>query len=312
MSNPKIKLNLEWLSACAGCEVGIVDLHEKILDILSAAEIQRCPVLTDIKDYPPADIGIISGAIRNHHDREAALKMRQSCKKIIALGTCAVYGGIPGAGLVHTREEILDSVYIHNRTTRTETIPSVHVSQLETMVTPLDEVIPIDLYLPGCPPHAAFIMDALLALVEDRPPKACQEAICARCQREMVKTDVREIKMNHDGKPDEQQCFLSQGYICLGSVTLDRCLAPCPNNGIMCSGCAGPTMQILTEPNRDIRTEVADHMSKLTEIPREDIIRWIERNSKTFYAYAMATRMIGHKPTFLIKKWIADVEEEQL
>lgn len=312
MSSPKIKLNLEWLSACAGCEVGIVDLHEKILDILSAAEIQRCPVLTDIKDYPPADIGIISGAIRNAHDREAAIKMRKSCKKIIALGTCAVYGGIPGAGLVYTKEEILDCVYRHNKTTQSDTIPSVHVSQLETLVAPLDEVIPVDLYLPGCPPHAAFIMDALLALVENRPPKASQEAICARCKREMVKSDVRELKANHDGKPDDKKCFLSQGYVCLGSVTLDRCMAPCPNNGMMCSGCAGPTMQVLTEPNRDIRTEVADHMANLTAIPREDIIRWIERNSKTYYAYAMATKMIGQKPTFLIRKWIADVEEEQL
>jgi F420-non-reducing hydrogenase small subunit len=312
MSKEKIKINLEWLSSCAGCEVGIVDLHEKILDILAAAEIQRCPVLTDIKDYPPADIGIISGAIRNHHDKEAAIKMRNSCKKIIAFGTCAAYGGIPGAGLVYTKEEILDSVYVNNKTTQTTNIPSVHISQLETLVAPLDAIIPVDLYLPGCPPHAAFILDALLALVEGRPPKANQEAICARCKREMVKTDVSSIKANHDGQADDKKCFLSQGYICLGSVTLDRCLAPCTNNGMMCSGCAGPTMQILTEPNRDIRTEVADHMANLTAIPREEIISWIERNSKTYYAYAMATRMIGRKPTFLIKKWIADVEEEQL
>jgi F420-non-reducing hydrogenase small subunit len=313
MSDKKIKINLEWLSVCAGCEVGIVDLHEKILDILEVAEIQRCPVLTDIKDYPPADIGIISGAVRNVHDREAAIKMRKSCDKIIALGTCAVHGGIPGAGLVYTKEEIFDSVYVHNKTTQTTNIPSVHVSQLETLVAPLDEVIPVDLYLPGCPPHAAFVLDALIALVTGRPPKASQEAICARCNREMVKSETTtQIKMNHEGAPDDKKCFLSQGYICLGSVTLDRCMAPCPNNGMMCSGCAGPTMQILTEPNRDIRTEIADHMANLTAIPREDIVRWIERNSKTYYAYAMATRMIGRKPTFLIKKWIAEVEEEQL
>jgi F420-non-reducing hydrogenase small subunit len=312
MSSKKITLNLEWLSACAGCEVGIVDLHEKILDILAAAEIQHCPVLTDVKNYPPADIGIISGAVRNEHDREAALKMRKSCQKIIALGTCAVYGGIPGAGIVHTREEIFDTVYVHGKTTGTDIVPSVHVSELETLVAPLDEVIPVDLYLPGCPPHAAFIMDALLALVDNRAPKANQEAICARCTREMVTTDTSVLKMNHDGRPEEKKCFLSQGYVCLGSVTLDRCMAPCPNNGVVCSGCAGPTMQILTEPNRDIRTEVADHMSKLTAIPREDIVRWIERHSKTYYAYAMASRMIGQKPTFLIRQWIADVEEDRL
>ncbi|HEY3296700.1 MAG TPA: methyl viologen-reducing hydrogenase [bacterium] len=310
MGNPKITLNLEWLSACAGCEVGIVDLHEKILDVLGLAEIQRCPVLTDIKDYPPADIGIISGAIRTEHDRHAAEEMRKSCGKIIAFGTCAVYGGIPGAGMVHSREDILDHVFIHNKTTETHTVPLARIAPLEHQITPLDEVIDVDLYLPGCPPHAAFILDALLALVEGRAPKANQEAICGRCKREMKQTDVSTIKGHHEGLPEDGVCFLSQGYVCLGSVTLDRCLAPCPTNGVECTGCAGPTMQILTEPNMDIRTHVADRMSHVTAIPRADIIRRIERESKNFYSYAMASKMIGLKPTFLIRKWIAEVEEE--
>ncbi len=76
----------------------------------------------------------------------------------------------------------------------------------------------------------------------------------------------------------------------------------------MCTGCAGPTMQILSEPNHDIRTEVSDRMSRLTRINKDDIISHIEKSAKTHYAYAMATKMIGNKPTFLIQKWIADVE----
>lgn len=176
------------------------------------------------------------------------------------------------------------------------------------MVTPLDEVIPVDLYLPGCPPHAAFIFDALLALVEGRTPKARSESVCGRCERTMVKTNVNRIVPNHEGVPDPDTCFLSQGYVCLGSVTLDRCLAPCPNMGVTCTGCAGPTMQILSEPNRDIRTEIGDRMSRLTAIPSQDVVQSIERAAKTHYAYAMATEMISGKPTFLIKKWIADVE----
>ncbi len=124
----------------------------------------------------------------------------------------------------------------------------------------------------------------------------------------MKKTDVSEIMDDHDGIPDDKTCFLSQGYICLGSVTLDRCLAPCPNQGITCTGCAGPTMQILTEPTRDIRTEVSDRMSRLTEIEPAIIKTRMEESAKTHYAYAMATKMIGSKPTFLIRKWISDVE----
>jgi F420-non-reducing hydrogenase small subunit len=67
-------------------------------------------------------------------------------------------------------------------------------------------------------------------------------------------------------------------------------------------------MQILTEPNRDIRTEIADRMSRLTRIPRDTIIKEIERTAKSHYSYTMATSMIGDKPTFLIRKWLADAE----
>lgn len=310
METAKITLNTEWLSDCGGCHVAIVDLHEKILDVLGAVTIQHCPVLTDIKGYPPADLGLISGAIRSAHDRECAEKMRKSCRLVIAFGTCAVYGGLPGAGIVHSREEILDTVYVNNRTTHTHQAPSMSVSPMEKLVTPIDEVIDVDLYLPGCPPHPAFILDALLALIEGRPPRAKKETICAHCKRSMIKSDVTQLKANHEGVPETDTCFLSQGYTCLGSVTLDRCTAPCPNNGVMCTGCAGPNMRILTEPNRDIRTELADRMSSLTKIPRPEIIASLERSSKTHYAYAMASRMIGKKPTFLIKKWIAEVEEE--
>lgn len=306
----KVKLNIEWLSDCGGCHVSIVDLHEAILDVLGSVEIQRCPVLTDVKDYPRAAVGLVSGAIRNEHDRHAAERMRASCDLVIAFGTCAVYGGIPGAGCVHSRAELLDAVYTRNRTTRGARPPDRAVAPLEKMVTPLDEVIPVDLYLPGCPPHPTFTFQALRALIEGRRPVAATRNVCAHCERKMQKTAVADLRSNHEGLPERETCLLSQGYVCLGSVTLDRCLSPCPNNGATCTGCAGPSVQVLTEPNRDIRSEVADRMSRLTAIPRERIVAAMERASKSHYAYAMATRMIGGKSTFLIKQWIADVEAD--
>lgn len=308
--NKPVTINTEWLSDCAGCHVAIVDVHEKILSVLEAVEIQHCPVLTDIKSYPKATLGLVSGAIRTEHDRHAAEAMRASCDMIIAWGSCAVYGGIAGAGIVHTKEEIFETVYGKNKTTTTQLSPGSEVSQFEKLVTPLDEVIDVDLYLPGCPPHPAFIFDALIALVEGRTPKATKESVCARCKRTMKRTDTAALKKNHEGIPEPETCFLSQGYLCMGSVTLDRCMAPCPANGITCTGCAGATMLVLTEPNRDIRTEIADRMSRLTEIPRARIIEEIEHTAKTHYSYTMATKMIGQKPTFLIKQWIKEAESE--
>lgn len=304
----KARANIDWLSDCGGCHVAIVDIHERILELVSAVSIQRCPVLTDVKDFPPADVGLLSGAIRTEHDRHTAEQMRASCKVLVAFGTCAVYGGIPGAGTLHSPDEILDLVYRRGPTTEGGVVPSRDVAPLETKVTPIDEVVEVDLYLPGCPPHPNFIFDALVALTKGRPPRARDESVCGRCRRSMDKTDVSRVRLHHEGLPRADQCFLSQGYVCLGSVTLDRCLAPCPNNGLACTGCSGPTMQVLTEPNRDVRTEVADRMSRLTAIARDEILKSIEHTAKSHYAYAMATRMIAGKPTYLMDKWVAEAE----
>ena len=281
-----------------------MDLHEKILGVLQAILIQRFPVLTDIKDYPHAKLGLVSGAIRNEHDRAAALEMRASCDLVVAWGACAEFGGPAGAGNIHTPAEIARAVYLENKTTVAAPPPAQEVSLLESRVSPLDMAIEVDLYLTGCPPHPAFVFEALSALVEGREPEVNRRSVCAKCLRRMEKTEVDALRSNSDGIPDPEQCFLSQGYCCLGSVTIDRCLAPCPANGVPCTGCAGATMQILTEPNRDIRTEIADRMSRLTRIDRDSIVIALERASKSHYSYTMATAMIGGKPTFHIKKWM--------
>jgi F420-non-reducing hydrogenase small subunit len=293
----KAALNLEWLSDCGGCHVAIVDLHEKILDVLGAVEIQHCPVLTDVKPYPPARIGLVSGAIRNEHDRCMANQMRAACEVIIALGTCAVYGGI------------LAAVYERNRTTAASAPPSSEVAPLEKMVTPLDEVISVDFYLPGCPPHPKFIFQALRALLEGRSPEREAENVCGRCRRVMRKSEASQLRNLHEAIVDDQTCFLSQGILCLGSVTLDRCLAPCPMNGMICTGCAGPSRQILTEPNRDIRTELGERVGRLTAIDKAAVVAAVEKSAKSHYSYAMASPMIGRKPTFQIHRWIEHVEE---
>jgi F420-non-reducing hydrogenase small subunit len=310
MSPTPVTVNTEWLSDCSGCHIAIVDLHEKILAVLDAVTIQRCPVLTDVKDYPHATVGLISGAIRNEHDREAAQKMRECCDLVIAWGSCAVFGGPAGAGNVHSTAELADAVYLHNKTTVSAPTPHVGVSPLESIVSPLDRAIDVDLYLPGCPPHPAFVFDALIALVEGRTPKATQESVCGHCTREMRKTDNDTLRSGSDGFADAETCFLSQGYLCMGSVTIDRCLSPCPQNGVACTGCGGATMQVLTEPNRDLRTEIADRMSRLTKIPHDAIVKEVERTAKSHYSYTMATAMIGEKPTFHLKRWIGEADQD--
>jgi F420-non-reducing hydrogenase small subunit len=305
-TNPK--LSVEWLSVCSGCELGIVDLHEKLLTLLEQVELVRLPILMDTKEYVDADIGIITGSLRTEHDVESARKMRAACKLIMAFGTCAVYGGPQGAAYAHSNEELLGSAFVDNPSTQTRTLPT-KVPKLLDHSRPVDSEIKVDLYMPGCPPHAAFIFEGLSSLLKSRPSKIGRHSVCHRCRRVMRKTDVGSVKRLIDQEFDQELCFLSQGCLCFGSVTLDRCLGPCMSSGVPCFSCGGPTPDIILEPQKDVRSQVAMRMAHLTQIPYQEIVRSIEEQAKTHFAYAMASPVFRKKPTFLLRKWMGSAAQ---
>ena len=302
----KVTVSFEWLSGCSGCELSIVDLHERLLTVLEQIEIVRLPILMDVKDYPKAALGIITGALRTHHDIECAKKMRATCDAILAFGTCAVYGGPQGSGYAHAQSELGDAAFVKNPTTSTHFVPNVGVpALLEEGVLPLDAAIPVDLYLPGCPPHAYYVFEALKSVLGGKPPEFGAHNVCFHCDRHMKHTDVAKVRRVHQGPVESDTCFLSQGILCMGSATLDRCRGACPTRGMPCSGCTGPSESIVLEPNRDIRTEIATRMAMMTKIPRADVTSAIEKQAKTYYAYAMASPVFREKPTFLLRRWIS-------
>jgi len=306
----KVTVSFEWLSGCSGCELSIVDLHERLLTVLEQIEIVRLPILMDVKDYPKAALGIITGALRTHHDIECAKKMRATCDAILAFGTCAVYGGPQGSGYAHAQSELGDAAFVKNPTTSTHFVPNVGVpALLEEGVLPLDAAIPVDLYLPGCPPHAYYVFEALKSVLGGKPPEFGAHNVCFHCDRHMKHTDVAKVRRVHQGPVESDTCFLSQGILCMGSATLDRCRGACPTRGMPCSGCTGPSESIVLEPNRDIRTEIATRMAMMTKIPRADVTSAIEKQAKTYYAYAMASPVFRKKPTFLLRRWISRAQE---
>lgn len=298
----KARVSVEWLSGCSGCELGIVDLHEKLLDVLGEIELVRMPIIMDTKAYVDADVGIVTGSIRTDHDLHAAHEMRRSCKAIVAFGTCPVYGGPHSSAYAHTCDELLDGAFRRNPSTVTVNVPD-QVPQLLDGNRPLDSEIEVDLYIPGCPPHAAHIFDGLISLLHGTPTKIGRHSVCYHCRRTMVKTEVKEIRRAYEGQDDPDVCFLSQGCLCFGSVTLERCMSPCMKVGVPCFSCGGPAEPIILEPQKDVRSEVAKRMSHLTAIPPEEIVSEIERQAKTHFAYAMASPVFREKPTFLLKKW---------
>lgn len=301
----KIKktVSTEWLSGCSGCHIALVDLHEKLLKLIENIEFVRIPVLMDEKKYPKADIGLVEGAVRSDHDRQAVLKMRESCDLLVSFGTCSTFGGLSGVGWLHPGNSVLTRTFGSGPTNAADEWPDDNVPTLEQSVFPISEVVTVDAYIPGCPPHPVWIALFLRSLAARSLKDLAAKPVCSRCRRTMTKTTGITLKKGVVTAPDNDICLLSQGVICLGSVTMERCLAQCPNRNVACFGCTGPSLDIITEPHLDIRTMVARRMNLLTGIDYDEIKAYIETETKTFYAYAMASPVMYQKPTVDIREW---------
>ena len=302
----KIKVSTDWLSGCSGCHVALVDLHEKLLNLVEEIEFVRIPVLMDEKGYPPAEIGIVEGAIRSHHDRECLKKMRDSVKKLVAYGSCAVFGGPSGIGWLYGRDTILNKAYGEGPTNVAGARPDSNAPVLEESVIPIDEVVEVDFYLPGCPPHPLFTASAIRALCGNSGAQLSEKTVCSDCTRKMRKCAGVNLKKGAVTADDKDLCFLSQGVVCMGSVTLNRCLAQCPAAGVACAGCAGPSIDIITEPQLDIRNLLARRMNMVCGIEINEVLGYLEKEAKTYYAYAMASPVIYKKPTVEIREWAGE------
>jgi NAD-reducing hydrogenase small subunit len=164
----KVKVISAWLDACSGCHMSFLDLDEALIGLTDKIELLATPI-TDIKEFTPADVGIIEGAVSNEHDEEVARKIRQNCKILMVWGDCACFGGIVSMRNLFSTEEILDRYY-HTEGTICDKIPSSEDLPPLTTVKPINQVVKVDCYVPGCPPSAKAIHYALAELLEGRIP----------------------------------------------------------------------------------------------------------------------------------------------
>jgi NAD-reducing hydrogenase small subunit len=177
MSKPKV--SSDWLAGCAGCHMSLLDMDERILQVLELAELRSTPI-TDFKepDASGVDVGVLEGGISNTYNEEVAHKMRSRCKTLVALGDCAVFGGIPAMRNFFTIEEALRRAYIETPSTdESGKIPSDPELALPTKVRALSEVVPVDIFVPGCPPDADVIFYVLSELAQGRKPELKDELL---------------------------------------------------------------------------------------------------------------------------------------
>ena len=286
-----VKVAEEWLATCGGCEVTILDIGEPLLDLLPKLEFVHMPVIMDHKYYgqmgekqeleiPEADVGIISGGIRNEENRHIAQEMRKKCKIIVAIGSCANFGGIPALGNIFLTEEILEKVYRGSKTTDPAENPKEDIPSLTDRVYAVSEVIKVDVGLPGCPTTPELVAQALTALLEGKPFKLDERSVCDECPVKREKKAVTKLKrplepveFKPGQKWEEIRCYMEQGYLCQGPVTRSGCggaekTPRCIKAYMTCRGCFGPI--------REGANPMVDMMGALSSIgldPKEVVDR---------------------------------------
>jgi NAD-reducing hydrogenase small subunit len=175
MNKPKV--SSDWMAGCAGCHMSLLDIDERIITIAELVDLRSTPI-TDLKvpDESGVDVGILEGGINNTSNEEVAHRMRKRCKILVAFGDCAVFGGVPAMRNFFTIEESLRRAYIETESTDSEgMIPSDPELCTPTLVRAVHEVVPVDVFVPGCPPDADVIFYMLSELAQGRIPELKNE-----------------------------------------------------------------------------------------------------------------------------------------
>ncbi|HEY44185.1 MAG TPA: oxidoreductase [Anaerolineae bacterium] len=259
----KGKLALYWAASCGGCEIAVLGIDDKILKVAEAFDIVFWPCVMDGKvrsiekmEDKSIDLCLFNGAIRTSEQEYMARLLRQKSKVLVAFGSCAHEGCIPGLGNVASREEIFQTAYHDTPSTdNPEGIrpqPETEVDEgilylpifYDTVKT-LDQCVEVEYYLPGCPPEPERIWDAIVAILEGKLPApgsviGAETTVCDECPRKREEKRIKEFKRTWEIIPDPEICLLEQGLVCCGIATRAGCGALCPTVGSPCIGCYGP------------------------------------------------------------------------
>ena len=263
MPKEKLKLGFYWAASCGGCEIAVLDINEKILDVVNIADIVFWPVAIDVKykdvEAMPdkyIDICFFNGSVRSEEQEHMAKLLRKKSKVLVAFGSCAQEGCIPGLANLHDRKEIFEKVYAKSKSISNPTGVAPQTSfkakegvlklpEFYDTVKTLDQTVDVDYYLPGCPPPVKLILNTVDAIAKNQlPPKgsvlAPLKSVCDECPRKKENKKITTIYRVHEKVPEPERCLLEQGIICMGPATRSGCGAQCLTVDMPCTGCGGP------------------------------------------------------------------------
>ena len=323
MAKPKVAFY--WCASCGGCEEAIVDLAEDILTVVEAVDIVLWPVALDfkrkdieaMKDGEIA-VSFINGAVRTEEQEEMVKLIRQKSGLIVAFGSCAHLGGVPGLANLWNRETIFEHVYktrpsnnnpegVLPQTSFKVNGPELTLPKFFDTVYTLNQVIDVDYYLPGCAPPPDLIMNAVKAILEGALPDkgtvlAPDKSLCNTCplaESKPEKLMMTEINRVHLVAHDPEKCFLLEGIICHGPATRSGCGERCINANMPCKGCFGPTKEVADQGAKMLSaiasTLGVENEEKMSEEEVEKLIGQIEDPVGTFYMYALPASILRRK-----------------
>ncbi len=274
MTTNKPKFAMYWAASCGGCEIAVLNTHEKILDVDANFEVVFWPVAMDAKykDVEAMQEGSIlltlfNGGIRNDENEHIAKLLRKKSKILVAVGSCACEGCIPGLANLSPVGDIVHTAFhtittdnpneIYPRTSYDVPEGELRIPKLAPILLPLGEVVDVDYYMPGCPPEShqiAAVIDLVIQVIHGEaqlPPKgtvigAGNSTVCDECPRARNVKTIKAFRRIQDIAPvDPMLCILEQGVPCNGPATRSGCNARCPQAGAQCIGCYGPAQGVM-------------------------------------------------------------------
>ncbi|HKZ54758.1 MAG TPA: F420-nonreducing hydrogenase [Anaerolineales bacterium] len=315
----KPKLALYWAASCGGCDIAVLAIDDKILDVASIFDVVLWPVaidakVRDIERMPDQsiDVCLFNGGIRNSEQEYMAQLLRRKSKILVAFGSCAHEGCIPGLANLYDREQIFQYVYRDSPSVDNPQgivpVPEyqapegmLHIPVFYDTLKTLDQTVEVDYTLPGCPPEADNIWAAVQAVVAGLggaplPPAGTvigkDTTVCDECARARNEKKIKAFKRTWEILPDSETCLLEQGLLCCGIATRAGCGALCPKVNSPCIGCHGPNSGVEDFGAR-MMTALASVIDANTP---EEIQRIIEDGIPdplgTFYRFSLAHSML--------------------
>lgn len=313
----KLKLALYWAASCGGCDVAVLDINEKILDVAKLADIVFWPIALDFKYHhveampdKSIDVCLYNGAVRSSEQEHIAKMLHAKSKVMVAFGSCACFGGIPALANFATRAEVMERAYIEapSNDNPNKTLPQTKLKVAEGELTlpelyddvlTLAQVVPVEYFVPGCPPTVDLILKVINALATNSLPPpgaviASEKTLCDECERKKENKKITKIYRTHEIIPDPEKCLLEQGLLCMGSATRGGCGALCVKVNIPCRGCFGPPAGVADQGAKLISSIASIYETN----GKEDIERMVNEvvdPAGTFYRFGMSISMLKRK-----------------